>query len=133
VFQLPEGELTLGDGKDSIELRMTGAGGEGVSVTKVLTFRRGSYRIDTRYEIANTSQAPVSAHAYFQLPSPVRPSTPKQGKYQKVDFSRHRRQLRQVRHQGADGWVAMVQHYFVERLRAAWQAGEREFFAKQGR
>ena len=145
VFQLPEGELTLGDGKDSIELRMTAAGGEGVSVTKVLTFRRGSYRIDTRYEIANTSQTPVSAHAYFQLLRDGKPSAggnamlstftgpafyTEQGKYQKIDFADIADNSAKFVTKAPDGWVAMVQHYFVSAFVPPASA-EREFFARK--
>jgi len=145
VFQLPEGELTLGDGKDSIELRMTAAGGEGVTVTKVLTFRRGSYRIDTRYEIANTSQTPVSAHAYFQLLRDGKPSAggnamlstftgpafyTEQGKYQKIDFADIADNSAKFVAKAPDGWVAMVQHYFVSAFVPPASA-EREFFARK--
>jgi YidC/Oxa1 family membrane protein insertase len=145
VFQLPEGELTLGDGKDSIELRMTAAGGEGVTVTKVLTFRRGSYRIDTRYEIANTSQTPVSAHAYFQLLRDGKPSAggnamlstftgpafyTEQGKYQKIDFADIADNSAKFVTKAPDGWVAMVQHYFVSAFVPPASA-EREFFARK--
>jgi YidC/Oxa1 family membrane protein insertase len=145
VFQLPEGELTLGDGKDSIELRMTAAGGEGVSVTKVLTFHRGSYRIDTRYEIANASQAPVSAHAYFQLLRDGKPSAggnamlstftgpafyTDQGKYQKIDFADIADNSAKFVTKAPDGWVAMVQHYFVSAFVPPASA-EREFFARK--
>lgn len=145
VYQLPEGELTLADGKDSIELRMTAAGGEGVAVTKVLTFRRGSYRIDTRYEIANTSQIPVSAHAYFQLLRDGKPSAggnamlstftgpafyTEQGKYQKIKFGDIADDSAKFVTKAPDGWVAMVQHYFVS-VFVPQPGAEREFFARK--
>jgi YidC/Oxa1 family membrane protein insertase len=145
VFQLPEGELVLAEGKDSIELRMTAAGGEGVTVTKVLTFRRGSYRIDTRYEIANASQAPISAHAYFQLLRDGKPSAggnamlstftgpafyTEQGKYQKIDFADIADNSAKFVTKAPDGWVAMVQHYFVSAF-VPPASTEREYFARK--
>jgi YidC/Oxa1 family membrane protein insertase len=145
VFQMPEGELRLADGQDSIELRMAAAGPEGVSVTKVLTFHRGSYRIDTRYEIANASEAPVSAHAYFQLlrdGKAVSAGTSMLStftgpafytdadKYQKVEFSDISKDKAKFAHKAPDGWVAMVQHYFVSAF-VPPQGIEREYFARK--
>ena len=145
VYQLPQGELKLADGQDKVELRMTAAGPDGVAVTKVLTFNRGSYRIDTRFEIANNSSAPVAAHAYFQLlrdGKAVSAGTSmlstftgpafytEAGKYQKVDFSDIDKGKAKFVTKAPDGWVALVQHYFVSTFVPA--AGvEREFFAKK--
>ncbi|PZU55079.1 MAG: membrane protein insertase YidC [Thauera sp.] len=145
VYQLPEDELKLADGQDKVELRMTAAGPDGVAVTKVLTFNRGSYRIDTRFEIANNGSAPVAAHAYFQLlrdGKAVSAGTSmlstftgpafytEAGKYQKVDFSDIDKGKAKFVTKAPDGWVALVQHYFVSTFVPA--AGvEREFFAKK--
>ncbi|WP_430432307.1 membrane protein insertase YidC [Methyloversatilis sp.] len=145
VYQLPEGELKLADGQDKVELRMTAAGPDGVAVTKVLTFTRGSYRIDTRFEIANNGSAPIAAHAYFQLlrdGKAVSAGTSmlstftgpafytEAGKYQKVDFSDIDKGKAKFVTKAPDGWVALVQHYFVSTFVPA--AGvEREFFAKK--
>jgi len=145
VYQLPQGELKLADGQDKVELRMTAAGPDGVAVTKVLTFNRGSYRIDTRFEIANNGSAPIAAHAYFQLlrdGKAVSAGTSmlstftgpafytEAGKYQKVDFSDIDKGKAKFVTKAPDGWVALVQHYFVSTFVPA--AGvEREFFAKK--
>jgi YidC/Oxa1 family membrane protein insertase len=145
VYRLPEGELKLAEGQDKVELRMTAAGPDGVEVTKVLTFTRGSYRIDTRFEIANNGSGPVAAHAYFQLlrdGKAVSAGTSmlstftgpafytEAGKYQKVNFSDIDKGKAKFVNKAADGWVAMVQHYFVCTFVPA--AGvEREFFVKK--
>ncbi|MCR6668084.1 MAG: membrane protein insertase YidC [Methyloversatilis sp.] len=145
VYQLPQGELKLADGQDKVELRMTAAGPDGVAVTKVLTFNRGSYRIGTRFEIANNGSAPIAAHAYFQLlrdGKAVSAGTSmlstftgpafytEAGKYQKVDFSDIDKGKAKFVTKAPDGWVALVQHYFVSTFVPA--AGvEREFFAKK--
>lgn len=145
VYQLPEGELRLAEGQDKVELRMTAAGPEGVTVTKVLTFHRGSYRIDTRFEIANASGEPVQAHAYFQilrdghkisngtsmLSTFTGPAFYTQaGKYQKVEFSDIDKGKAKFVAKSSDGWVALVQHYFVSAF-VPEQGVEREFFAKK--
>ncbi|MBU0602117.1 MAG: membrane protein insertase YidC [Gammaproteobacteria bacterium] len=145
TFQLPEGEIRLADGQDKVELRMTAPGPAGVTVTKVLVFRRGSYQIDTVYEIANESGEPVSAHAYFQvLRDGIEISTgtsmlstftgpafyTEEGKYQKVHFDDINKGKAKFVSKATDGWVALVQHYFVTAFVPA-PGTEREFFARK--
>ena len=145
LYQLPEGELKLADGQDSAELRMTAPGPEGVTVTKVLVFHRGSYNIDTRYEIANASGAPINAHAYFQVlrdGQKISAGTSmlstftgpafytEEGKYQKVEFADIDKEKAKYVTKAQDGWVAMVQHYFVSAFIPA-PGIEREFFARK--
>src|SRR5215467_986573 len=60
-------EFALAPGQDKVEVRLEADGPPGVKVTKILTFHRGSYRIDLAHEITNKSGAPLSADAYFQL------------------------------------------------------------------
>ena len=67
MFELPASELVLKDGEDRVELRLRAPEQNGVQVTKVMTFHRGSYLIDVAYEIVNESVQPISPHAYFQL------------------------------------------------------------------
>ncbi|MGB0126966.1 MAG: membrane protein insertase YidC, partial [Rhodocyclaceae bacterium] len=61
------GASALKDGEDSVQVRLRAPEKNGVEVTKVLTFRRGSYVIDVGYEIANRGEAPLGTMAYFQL------------------------------------------------------------------
>ena len=68
MFSLPEGEQVLKDGQDTLTLRLAAPPtADGLQVTKLLTFKRGSYEIQTGYEIANTGSAAVSPFAYFQF------------------------------------------------------------------
>ncbi|MCK9260539.1 MAG: membrane protein insertase YidC [Azoarcus sp.] len=146
VFALPEGEQTMKDGEDTLVLRLEAPVQNGVKVTKLMTFHRGSYLVNVDYEITNGSSEPVSGHAYFQLTRDGEPAEQVQAfgvttftgpafytdeaKYQKVKFADIDEGKAKIIKTAPDGWVAMVQHYFV----SAWlpQAGvEREFFARK--
>jgi len=59
--------FALAPGQDKVEVRLEASAPQGVKVTKVLTFYRGSYRIDVAEEIANSGSAPLATDAYFQV------------------------------------------------------------------
>ena len=106
-----EREVKLAAGADRVSVRLSAASAEGVKVTKIYTFHRGSYAIDVGYEVENTSTAAIQPDAYFQV---VRDSTPPAGdsamlptytgiavytdkeKFQKVEFHRHRQRQDQL-------------------------------------
>lgn len=138
------------DGGDKLEVRLTNSETHGLTVSKILTFKRGSYVIDVRYEIKNDSGATISPNAYFQF---LRDGNPPEGesagnmftgvatftgpaiyteakKFQKVDFSAIDKHKQDHVKESTDGWIAMVQHYFV----SAWLPGDkakREYFTKK--
>ncbi|MBR0567633.1 membrane protein insertase YidC [Azoarcus sp. L1K30] len=146
VFSLPAGEQVLKAGEDKLVLRLEAPEQDGVKVTKVMTFTRGSYLVNVDYEIVNGGTEPVGGHAYFQLTRDGTPAEQVQAfgvttftgpafytdeaKYQKIKFSDIDDGKAKFIKTAPDGWVAMVQHYFV----SAWlpAAGtEREFFARK--
>ncbi len=138
------------DGGDKLEVTLRNAETPGVAVSKILTFNRGSYVIDVRYEIKNDTGSPISPSAYFQF---LRDGNPPEGesagnmftgvvtftgpavyteakKFQKVDFSAIDKNKQEHVKEATDGWIAMVQHYFV----SAWLPGDKathEFFTKK--
>ncbi|MDX5409890.1 MAG: membrane protein insertase YidC [Thauera sp.] len=145
VFALPASELRLKDGEDTVELRLQAPEQNGVQVTRVMRFARGSYLVDVSYEIRNGSGQAITPHAYFQL---TRDGTPAEqveafgvstftgpaffteaNKFQKVQFQDITDGDAKFPKTANDGWVAMVQHYFV----GAWlpeQGVQREYFAR---
>ncbi len=146
VFSLPEGEQVLADGRDSLTLRLESTEGNGVRVAKLLTFHRGSYLIDVAYEIVNESEEALAPHAYFQFMRDGQPAEAVEvfgvstftgpavyteaEKFQKVQFEDIDRGRAKFARFSADGWIAMVQHYFV----GAWlpqQGVQREYFAQR--
>ncbi|WP_303785778.1 membrane protein insertase YidC [Azovibrio restrictus] len=139
------GPRELADGQDAFQVRLEAPTVNGVKATKVYTFRRNSYLIDVAWEIENGGQQTLAPHAYFQL---QRDQTPPDGdsfmlatftgaavyteaeKYQKVKFEQIGDGSAKFAKQANDGWLAMVQHYFV----AAWapQGGmPREFYMRK--
>ena len=145
-FRLPSGEAALKEGQDSLSVRLEAPEENGVKVAKVFTFHRGSYQVDVAYEITNNGSAPVSAHAYYQFTRDGKPAETVQAfgvhtftgpafyteseKYQKVEFKDIADNKAKHVKEASDGWVAMVQHYFV----AAWLPPgnvKREFYTRK--
>jgi YidC/Oxa1 family membrane protein insertase len=132
LYALPEGPQVLAEGDDSLVLRLRALEGRDIEVTKVLTFKRGSYVIDVGYEIINRTDRPLTTHAYFQFARDGRPAEAvevfgvstftgpavytSESKFQKVQFEEIDEGKAKFVPRASDGWLAMVQHYFV----AAW-------------
>jgi len=144
-FSSPAERYELEPGQEYIEVPLTAAVGNGVEVTKIYRFRRGSYLIDVSFEIANQGAAPIQPYAYFQL---VRDEKPPEGdsamvptftgiavytdkeKFQKIGFEDVQEGKAPYPKNSLDGWIGMVQHYFV----GAWlpRNGEpREFYTRR--
>lgn len=143
-FSALAGPRELGADDKTVQLRLEATTG-GVKVTKIYTFTRGSYLIDVTQEIDNGSQKTLSAHAYYQLQRDT--ATPdgesgmakiftgpavysEQEKYQKISFEDIEKGKAKFIEKASDGWIAMVQHYFV----SAWIPQEnlpREYFVRK--
>lgn len=144
------GEFRLGTA-DKLDVAFSNTDKTGVTVLKTYTFKRGSYLVDVRYDIKNESGAPIAPNAYFQF---LRDSNAPEGetsgnnpftgiatftgpavyteakKFQKVGFSDIDKNKVDYPKEASEGWLAMVQHYFV----SAWlpAAGvKREFFTRK--
>ncbi len=143
-FSATADSYKLIEGQNTVEVRMTAVGTEGVHVSKVYTFHRASYLVDVAYEIENTSAVALTPSAYFQV---VRDSSTPEGassfvptytgaaiytdqeKFQKVAFTDIEKNKVTLPKSPDNGWVGMVQHYFV----SAWLPqgkSSREFYAK---
>lgn len=145
VFTVSPGSRELAADAKSVELRLEAPAANGVKVTKVFTFNRGSYLINVAYEIDNGSPKEISAHAYYQLQrdtaAPAGESSmvstytgpavyTEQDKYQKINFKDIEKGSAKFAEKADNGWMAMVQHYFV----SAWIPQEkqaREFFVRK--
>ncbi len=145
LYQLPADKMELAAGQDSVQVRLVAPAANGAQVTKVLTFRRGQYLIESAFEIRNDSAAELAPHAYFQLLRDDKAGGEnnmmvhtftgpavytEEGKYQKLDFAKVAEGKVKLPTAAGNGWIGMVQHYFV----SAWLpegAGEREFFAQK--
>ena len=137
-------DVQLENGQDTVSVSLQAVDAKGARVTKTYTFHRGSYVVDVSYRIENTGKQPLKADAYFQF---VRDEVKPEGesrfvpaylgpafytaetKYHKVKFSEIEKGEHDYPLHAKDGWVAMLQHYFV----AAWlpkQGVERENYMK---
>ncbi len=144
-FVATGGDRELAADAQSVSLRLEALASSGVKVIKTYTFTRGSYLIDVSQEIVNGSDKEVVAHAYYQLQRDTKAPEGEssmvatftgpaiytaQEKYQKVDFADIEKGKAKFATRADNGWVAMVQHYFV----AAWippQGVQREYFVRK--
>jgi YidC/Oxa1 family membrane protein insertase len=145
IWQLPGKEADMTVGEKELRVRLTAPAADDVEVSKTYVFHRGSYVIDVEYDIANHGAKAISPEAYFQL---VRDGkAPADGNshvaaytgpafytaadnFKKVEFKKIAKNEEKVPDNADNGWVAMVQHYFV----TAWlpAAGPtREFYAEE--
>ena len=135
VMKLLPDDRTLASGANEVRVRFESPVSGGVKLIKTYTFKRGEYLIDVKNEVVNESGAPINPRLYLQL---VRDGNSPAGEssfyftftgpaiyddashYKKIDFKsiEKRKPGEKPDHEtdADNGWVAMVQHYFV----SAW-------------
>jgi YidC/Oxa1 family membrane protein insertase len=142
-YRVVAGPTDLGDA-DTLVVVLEAAAGE-ATVQKRYEFRRGDHLIRLTQRIENRSAAPLAAHAYYQFQRDGR-SPPGESamtmtftgpavftdadKFRKVTFDEIAGGSAKFPTLAEDGWIAMVQHYFV----AAWlpeSRGPREYFMRK--
>lgn len=128
-------EYRLGEGQGVLQVPLLWRTPQGIEVQKTFLIRRGSYQIGLEQTVRNSSQDPLTARQYVQLQRKdpgdknkdqfVRTYTggvlyTPEDKYKKISFKDMASDnLNQTAH---DGWIAMIQHYFV----AAWIPAKEE-------
>ena len=151
VYQAESRAYALQPGKDTIEVRLKAQDAAGAEVVKTYSFQRGSYQIDVAYTVTNRGDKPLVPHAYFQFLRDANPPSEEaaqtsafagvttftgpavyteESKFVKVDFADIAKGKQSHPKKARDGWVAMIQHYFV----SAWlpRPGlEREYFTSK--
>ena len=131
IFTVTDGNRELAPDAKTVQLRLEAPIENGVRVSKVYTFTRGSYLINVAYEIDNGSQKEIAPEAYYHLQRDTEaPSGETRAvstvtgpavytdldKYQNTNFKDFEKNKAKYNFKADDGWVAMVQHYFV----SAW-------------
>lgn len=111
---------------DRIDVPFTWSSDDGVTVTKTLSFTRGSYEVGLDYQISNASDTDRAISHYRQLRRKPGTKDEKQqfvntyigavvsnpeDRYTKVDFGDMEDENLAV--SATNGWVAMIQHYFA--------------------
>ena len=143
MFTARPGARALDSG-DSVQLVLD-AEQEGVKLTKVYTFKRGEYEIGLKHEVSNGSSVAITPSVYLQL---VRDASKLEGdsrfystftgpaiytdaeKFRKVSFEDIDKNKNPASVQTNDGWIAMVQHYFVSAFQPL-DKGQHELFTRK--
>ncbi|SCZ85801.1 membrane protein insertase YidC [Nitrosomonas mobilis] len=138
-------QYEMAAGENEITIRLLADETNHVQVTKIYTFHRDSYVIDVNFEIKNTGENTLRPFAYYQM---LRDSIPPPSntlmdhsytgaaiyteaeKFKKIPFSDMDSNNVDYPTNADNGWIAMLEHYFL----SAWLPGPgqpREFFAKR--
>lgn len=139
VFRADQNNYALADGSDTLEIPLYWQN-EGVKVTKIYRFKRGSYLVDVDYKLENQSGQLWSGRLYSQLQRSKLAENEDskllqtylgaalgspQTSYQKVTFEDIQKVgangyltsdgkiLPELQTPWNKGWIAMLQHYFV--------------------
>ncbi len=146
-FTIRPGKRSLAEGENELKLVMD-AEQNGVRLTKTYTFKRGSYIVDIDQKVTNLGSEPIDASLYFQL---LRDSSKPEGqsrfistftgpavyteedKFQKLKFD-DITETRGASHatDTDNGWIAMVQHYFVSAFIPGEQVKRENYTKKVG-
>ena len=139
------GATTFKEGENKITLRFESPEMNGVQLVKSYEINRNAYDITVKQDIVNRSDKEISPLLYVQI---LRDGNKPEGessfystftgpavfteakKYQKIDFKDIEKDKLTFEKQSNEGYVAMVQHYFV----SAWifpNNFSREYFARK--
>lgn len=143
VFSARPGTRTL-DNSGEVQLVLD-AQENGVKLTKTFTFKRDSYLIDVKHTVTNDSVAAITPSLYLQL---VRDGNKPGGEshfystftgpavytnsdhFQKLTFEKIEEGKEQHATKSDNGWIALVQHYFVSAYIPPEKA-QRDIFTKK--
>ncbi len=127
-FAAEQTEYRLADGQDTLEVRLNWSDPSGVKVVKTYTFQRGSFLVQLNQRVENSGASDWQGGQYrqFQRTPPKTSnsffgsgvitytgaviSTPEQ-RYEKISFDAIAKQ--ELNQSVKDGWIAMIQHYFL--------------------
>ena len=125
VYQVAGDRYDLPAGQDSMNLDLVWTSADGIKVTKRYTFYRGSHKVSLSHIVENGSGTTWTGRDYRQLQRGEPASSgnafmhtytggviySKEDKYQKYTFSALAEG--KLNRDTTDGWVAMIQHYFL--------------------
>jgi YidC/Oxa1 family membrane protein insertase len=147
VYTVSNGQRTPADSTDAASVTLTAQRG-GLRVTKTYTLPRGSYAVRVTHEVENTGSQPVqpSLYAHLRRHAEKPPGNAindyfiatftgpalytDEQKYQKIPFADIEKGKASYQKNSDNGWVALIQHYFV----SAWvppQKTAREYYAEK--
>ena len=131
IYSVDKSEYRMGEGEDELQVALHWQD-QGVTVTKLYTFKRDSYVIDVKHLVrANSDWSGAQFRQLVRAEDDERESSfiytytggvvyNEELKYDKVSFSDMKDDNLKIDMTG--GWVAMIQHYFL----AAWVPDQQE-------
>ena len=142
VYTSVSSSYQLATDQNQLKVALEAVNAAGVKVTKLYTFTRGSYAVKIDYLINNASSVAIDPWVYYQV---VHDSESNQGskmmptftgaayytdadKYKKIKFTEMAKE--NLAKTAKDGWIGLVQHYFV----SAWipeNQQAREFYTNK--
>jgi len=139
TFTTQSNNYVLNVGENKLVVPLVWESENGLKVTKIYEFTRESYLVNIRYEVENQSTEAWVGHAYNQLQrsDPGRESrllytytgaavsTPEK-RYEKLSFDDMEDEKLNI--DTTNGWVAMLQHYFVSALIPASREEQNHFY-----
>ena len=129
IYSAEQTHYRLADGADTLQVPLHWRSPAGVEVTKIYTFRRGSFEVGLEHRVTNNSGSDWRGRQYRQLQrtwsAEVGQSTfihtylggvlySPEEKYEKIDFDDMAEA--DLDRMVTDGWAAMIQHYFLAAL-----------------
>ena len=145
LFSADQTSVSLGDGQSAVDVSLKAVVSGVAEVTKTYHFARASYLVTLTTTVRNLGAVELSPDAYFQFLRVTKapPGDPRfvstytgpavytdANKFQKVSFEDIGKGKHNYPTSAKDGWVAMLQHYFM----AAWLPADgmqREFFMRK--
>lgn len=129
IYSSEKTNYELAAGQDEISIPLTWTNEQGLRISKIFTFKRGSYVIDVAHKVSNKTAKPWVGRQYNQLLRVEHSDSSNNNfirtysggvvytdkdKYQKIKYEDMAEGDLNVSAQG--GWTAFIQHYFA----SAW-------------
>ena len=145
IYTAESGVRTL-DGADKLEFRLaapiTQGAAAGGKVVQIITLKKGSYLVDVAFEVTNPGQSSLPLTAYYHLlrddkmpagessmvPTYTGPAIyDRVDNFKKIDWSDIEKKKAKYTAKTDNGWVSMIEHYFVAAILPADKV-EREIY-----
>ena len=125
-YRATQQEVVMEDGEEVLRTALRWDNGDGIEVDKIYTFKRGSYLLGIEHLVKNNSDTTWVGRQYrqlrrgqideedFRLLYTFTGAAYYDGKYNKLSFGEIAQE--QLKIEVVEGWVAMLQHYFLSAL-----------------
>lgn len=124
IYHAQKSTYVMNKGEKILRVPLTRVMSDGIKITKTYVFHRGSFLVHVNYDLKNTGSKSWNGNIYSQLVhSPLKSHTSLfeahsyqgpayyDGSYQKISFSDMAKSP--LNKTIKNGWMAMVQHYFL--------------------